>query len=182
MGGSFRYFPSIPLGWWSLAIAGIVLQFLPLTGDVGFWALVASFALLLAFALLNLRAPGFILIFTGLLLNAIVIVANHGMPVAREALVRSGQESTLSDLQENGGSKHHLADDDTVLLVLGDSIVVPPPVGIAHQRGRPLRLPGSGVVLRRVAPAARTGPGQELTRRSDRLIRTLTLVAGPADS
>jgi hypothetical protein len=134
-GGSFHYFPSIPLGWWSLAIAGIVLQFLPLTGDVGFWALVASFALLLAFALLNLRAPGFILIFTGLLLNSIVIVANHGMPVAREALVRSGQESTLADLQEHGGSKHHLADDDTVLLVLGDSIVVPPPVGIAVSVG-----------------------------------------------
>ncbi len=112
-----------------------MLQFLPITGDAGFWVLVASFALLLAFALLNLRAPGFILIFTGLLLNTIVIVANHGMPVAREALVRSGQESTLSDLQENGGSKHHLADDDTVLLVLGDSIVVPPPVGIAISVG-----------------------------------------------
>ena len=97
-GGSFRYFPSIPLGWWSLAIVGVVLQFLPVTGDVGFWALVTSFALLLAFASLNLRAPGFILIFVGLVLNTIVIVANHGMPVSREALVRSGQESTLSDL------------------------------------------------------------------------------------
>jgi Family of unknown function (DUF5317) len=134
-GGSFRYFPSIPLGWWSLAIAGIVLQFLPLTGDAEYWALVASFALLLAFALLNIRAPGFILIFTGLLLNAVVIVANHGMPVAREALVGSGQESTLSDLRESGGAKHHLADDDTVLLVLGDSIVVPDPVGVAVSVG-----------------------------------------------
>jgi hypothetical protein len=134
-GGSFRYFPSIPLGWWSLAIAGIVLQILPLGGEAGFWALVTSFALLLIFALLNLRAPGFILIFTGLLLNAVVIVGNHGMPVAREALVRSGQESTLSDLRENGGSKHHLADDDTVLLVLGDSIVVPRPVGVAVSVG-----------------------------------------------
>jgi len=56
-GGSFRYFPSIPLGWWSLAIGGVVLQFLPLGGDAGFWALVASFVLLLAFALLNIRAP-----------------------------------------------------------------------------------------------------------------------------
>ena len=93
-GGSFRYFPSIPLGWWSLAIGGVVLQFLPLGGDAGFWTLVASFVLLLAFALLNIRAPGFILIFCGLLLNAIVIFANHGMPVAREALIRSGQEMT----------------------------------------------------------------------------------------
>jgi hypothetical protein len=134
-GGSFRYFPSIPLGWWSLAIAGIVLQFLPLTGDAGFWALAVSFALLLAFALLNLRAPGFILIFTGLLLNAIVIVANQGMPVAREAIVRSGQVSTLSDLRENGGAKHRLANDDTVLLVLGDSVVVPQPIGVAISVG-----------------------------------------------
>jgi uncharacterized protein DUF5317 len=134
-GGSFRYFPSIPLGWWSLAIAGIVLQFLPLTGDAGFWALAASFVLLLVFALLNLRAPGFILIFTGLLLNAIVILANHGMPVAHEALVRSGQASTFSELRESGGSKHHLADDGTVLLVLGDSIVVPQPVGVAISVG-----------------------------------------------
>ena len=134
-GGSFRSFPSIPLAWWALAIAGVVLQFVPLTGDAGFWSLVASFMLLLVFATLNLRAPGFILIFTGLLLNAIVIVANHGMPVAREALVRSGQESTLSDLLENGGSKHHLADANTVLLVLGDSIVVPEPIGVAVSVG-----------------------------------------------
>ena len=134
-GGSFRYFPSIPLGWWSLAIGGIVLQFLPLSGDAGFWALVASFVLLLAFALLNLRAPGFILICCGLLLNAIVIFANHGMPVGREALIRSGQGSTLTDLRENGGSKHHLADDDTVLLVLGDSIVIPQPIGVAVSVG-----------------------------------------------
>ena len=134
-GGSFRYFPSIPLGWWSLAIVGVVLQFLPLKGNAGFWTLTASFVFLLVFALLNLRAPGFILIFTGLLLNALVIVANHGMPVAREALVRSGQESTLSDLQANGVSKHHLADDGTVLLVLGDAIVVPEPIGVAVSVG-----------------------------------------------
>ena len=54
---------------------------------------------------------------------------------AREALVRSGQQSTLSDLQENGGSKHHLADDGTVLLALGDSIVVPEPIGEAVSVG-----------------------------------------------
>jgi len=134
-GGSFRYFPSIPLGWWSLAIGGIVLQFLPLTGDAGFWALVGSFVLLLAFALLNIRAPGFILIFCGLSLNAIVIFANHGMPVAHEALIRSGQESTLTDLRESGGSKHRLADAGTVFLVLGDSIVIPQPIGVAVSVG-----------------------------------------------
>ncbi|MEP6972755.1 MAG: DUF5317 family protein [Actinomycetota bacterium] len=134
-GGRFRYFPSIPLGWWSLAIAGVVLQFVPLTGNAGFWALIGSFVLLLVFAALNVREPGFILIMAGLLLNTIVIVANHGMPVAREALVRSGQEATLADLREHGGAKHHLADGDTTLLALGDAIAFPQPIGQAVSAG-----------------------------------------------
>jgi hypothetical protein len=128
-GGRFRFFPSIPLAWWSLAIVGFALQFAPIGGNGGFWALLGSLALLLAFAALNLRAPGFILIFTGLLLNALVIVANHGMPVTRQALVRSGQEATLSDLRAAGDVKHRLADDDTVLLPLGDAIAIPRPIG-----------------------------------------------------
>jgi uncharacterized protein DUF5317 len=128
-GGRFRFFPSIPLAWWSLVIAGVVLQFAPVGGDAGYFMLLGSFVLLLAFALLNLRAPGFILIFTGLLLNALVIVANHGMPVTRQALVSSGQEATLADLRAHGGAKHHLADTDSVLLSLADAIAIPRPIG-----------------------------------------------------
>ena len=134
-GGRFRFFPSIPLGWWSLAIAGVVLQFVPVTGDAGYWALIGSFVLLLAFAASNIRAPGFILILAGLFLNTIVIVANHGMPVTREALVRSGQEATLADLREHGGAKHHLAEGGTTLLALGDAIALPQPIGQAVSTG-----------------------------------------------
>lgn len=134
-GGRFRFFPSIPLGWWSLAIAGVVLQFVPLTGNAGYWALIGSFGLLLVFAALNVRAPGFILIMAGLLLNTIVIVANHGMPVTREALVRSGQEATLADLREHGGAKHHLAEGDATLLALGDAIALAQPIGQAVSPG-----------------------------------------------
>lgn len=134
-GGRFRFFPSIPLGWWSLAIAGVVLQFIPVTGNAGFWALLGSFALLLAFAALNVRSPGFILILAGLFLNTIVIVANHGMPVTREALVRSGQEATLADLRAHGGAKHHLAEGDATLLPLGDAIALPQPIGQAVSPG-----------------------------------------------
>jgi hypothetical protein len=134
-GGRFRFFPSIPLGWWSLAIVGVVLQFLPVSGDAGYWALLGSFVLLLAFAASNVRAPGFILIMTGLLLNTIVIVANHGMPVTREALDRSGQEATLADLRQHGGAKHHLAEGDATLLALGDAIAVPQPIGQAVSTG-----------------------------------------------
>lgn len=134
-GGRVRFFPSIPLAWWSLAIVGVALQFFGGGGDTAYWALIGSFVLLLAFAVLNLRAPGFILIFVGLLLNALVIVLNHGMPVTRQALVRSGQESTLADLREHGGAKHHLADGDTVLLALGDAIAIPKPIGQAVSVG-----------------------------------------------
>ena len=83
-GGSFRYFPSIPLGVVVARDGGVVLQFLPLGGDAGFWALVASFVLLLAFALLNIRAPGFILIFCGLLLNAMIASSPTTACLSRE--------------------------------------------------------------------------------------------------
>jgi hypothetical protein len=134
-GGNFRFFPSIGVRWWWLAIAGVVLQVVPVSGELGYVALLASFALLLAFALMNLRSPGFILILVGLLLNAVVIAANHGMPVTQRALTRSGQAATLADLIASGGAKHHLAKPDTVLLALGDVIALPQPIGQAVSAG-----------------------------------------------
>lgn len=127
-GGSLRVFPSVTIRWWALAMAGVILQLLPIGGEAGFWALLASFALLIAFAIVNLRAPGFILILTGLLLNGLVIAANHGMPVTVRALQRSDQLSTLNDLEQRGGAKHHLADDGTVLLPIADVIGIPAPI------------------------------------------------------
>ena len=87
-----------------------MLQFIPVGGTLGTILLYASFAALLAFGVLNIRAPGFVLILIGLALNAVVIVANQGMPVTRNALERSNQSATLSELIANGGAKHHLAD------------------------------------------------------------------------
>jgi len=121
-GGTFRDFPSVKIrGVW-LALAGVVLQFIPVGGAAATVLLYASFAALFAFAVLNIRTHGFALILVGLALNAVVIVANQGMPVTRNALERSNQSSTLADLIENGGAKHHLADDGTSLLALGDVI------------------------------------------------------------
>ena len=127
-GGSFRSFPSVQIRWWPLALIGVILQLLPIGGEAGFWALLGSFGLLIVFAIVNLRAPGFILILTGLLLNALVIAANHGMPVTARALARSDQLSTLNDLKHHGGAKHHLADDGSVLLPLADVLAVPSPI------------------------------------------------------
>ena len=116
------------LRWWWLAFAGIALQFLPLSGTPGFLLLLASFVLLVAFCAANLRAPGFRLIAVGLAANLVVIAANRGMPVTRQALVASGQADTIRSLRERGGAKHHLADADDVLLPLADVIGIGPPI------------------------------------------------------
>jgi hypothetical protein len=134
-GGTLRGFPSttIRAGW--LALTGVVLQFVPVGGTLGTALLFTSFAALMAFALLNIRTHGFALILLGLALNAIVIVANQGMPVTRDALVGSNQAETLADLVANGGSKHHLADDETILLPLGDVIALGSPLDQAISIG-----------------------------------------------
>jgi len=134
-GGSLNVFPSIRLRWWGLAIAGIALQFVPVPGAFAYAALLLSFAALLVFAFINLRAAGFILIFVGLALNALVIVANHGMPVTMRALAASGEVSTLHELRTNGGAKHHVADDGSVLLLFADSIGIGTPIDEAVSVG-----------------------------------------------
>lgn len=134
-GGSLRHFPAVSIRWWTLALAGLVLQWVPISGDAARWSLLASFALLIVFALVNLRAPGFILILTGLTLNSLVITANSGMPVLARALEGSNQAAALDELKTSGGAKHHLANGDDVLLPLADAIGIPPPVGQAVSVG-----------------------------------------------
>ena len=135
-GGTLRDFPSVKLrGAW-LALAGVVLQFIPLGGAIGTALLYASFVALIVFAIINVRAShGFALILIGLALNAIVIVANQGMPVTRNALEGSNQSATLAELIANGGAKHHLADDGTILLPLGDVIPLGAPLDQAISVG-----------------------------------------------
>jgi hypothetical protein len=134
-GGTFRDFPSVKLRWWGLAFAGAVLQFFPFEGAAATVLLLASFAALLAFAISNVRAPGFGLILVGLALNALVIGVNQGMPVTRHALVASNQTATLDDLIHDGGAKHHLADRGTSLQSLGDVIALGAPIDQAISIG-----------------------------------------------
>ena len=153
LGGSLREFPTVRLRSWGLAAAGIAMQFLNPPGAWGHLLVVASFVVLLAFTMVNVEQPGVLLIGAGLLLNALVITVNAGMPVAREAIVRSGQEATLPDLVAGGGAKHHLADDGTRLLLLGDVIAVPPPIAQAMSVGDLVMYGGVVWYL-----AAATGP------------------------
>ncbi|HXF35611.1 MAG TPA: DUF5317 domain-containing protein [Actinomycetota bacterium] len=127
-GGRIAGLTAVHLRWGWLALAGIVLQLVPITGTAGFGVLLASFAALIAFAVANLRAAGFWLILVGLACNLVVIAANGGMPVTREALVASGQLGTLQALRREGGAKHHLAGEGDVLLFLADVIPIGPPI------------------------------------------------------
>jgi hypothetical protein len=131
-GGSLRNFGGDRLRWPLLAVAGLALQLWPVSATrtaLGFGLLMASFGLLFVFGVLNWRCAGFPLIIVGLCMNALVIGVNHGMPVQREALVRSGQGATLVLLEKEGGAKHHLAGPGDDLMFLGDVIPVPKPVG-----------------------------------------------------
>ena len=128
-GGRLDRLPHAGVRWAPLAVAGLALQLAPLPGRAALLLLYLSFGLLLVFAAANRRRPGFALILVGLVLNLAVIGANDGMPVARSAIVASGQQDTLGELAEDGdGVKHHLASPSTRLLPLGDVLALPPPV------------------------------------------------------
>ena len=135
LGGTLHAFGSFRIRWAWVALIGVAIQFAPVTGSAAYFLLLASFAMLIFVAAANLRTPGFFLILTGLCLNAIVIAADHGMPVTRYALVRSGQAAREGDLVRSGGAKHHLAGEETHLLLLGDVIGVGRPVDQAVSLG-----------------------------------------------
>jgi hypothetical protein len=127
-GGRLVGLAGLELRWAWLALAGVALQFVPWNGLPGVATLLLSFAALITFGLANVRRPGFALIVIGLALNLTVIAVNRGMPVTRDALVSSGQASTLASLVADGGNKHHLAGATDELVVLGDWIGVGSPI------------------------------------------------------
>jgi hypothetical protein len=138
LGGSLRPFEHARVHWWALAPFGLALQGAPLPGvsgiDPGWLAstvLVASYGMLLAFAAINRRLPGAVLVFVGLALNVAVIAPNGGMPVDPGAARTAGAGNiTIEDT-----AKHHLLDSDDVLPFLGDVIGIPPPARLVVSVG-----------------------------------------------
>lgn len=125
-GGRLAALADLRLRWQAAALVGLLLQVLLWPG--GAWPLLylyLSFALLSAFAVMNIRITGVTLILVGIALNFTVIALNRGMPVSREAIVASGQSDSLDELTSGGGAKHHLASSEDHLRFLGDVIAVP---------------------------------------------------------
>jgi hypothetical protein len=107
--------------WLALGVvAGITLAALAPGLSTPGWLLAAVCAGLLCAA--NQRIPGLTLLFVGLALNAIVIIANHDrMPVSRSALRSAGvSEARLASSEHDA-----LAGPGTVLRQLGDVIPFP---------------------------------------------------------
>lgn len=96
-----RTFRAVPV-----LVVGVLLQLLDSAG-----ALTLSYALLVLFALLNIRVPGFGLLVVGLALNAAVVMVNDGMPVR-------GGDPSLS-------GKHHAEGPDDRITLLDDRLDAP---------------------------------------------------------
>jgi hypothetical protein len=130
-GGSVRNFERVHVHWWGAAVAGLALQVIPLRrwfdDDAAVAALVASYALLIAFVWVNRKLPAAPLLLIGLALNAIVIAANGGMPVSEAAITATGSpDGALPSIVDDG--KHHLMSSSDVLTPLADVIGLPPPI------------------------------------------------------
>ena len=169
VGGRLSGLSSLRVRWTPAALVGLGLQLAPVPGRVWpFVLLIVSFVLLLAFAVVNLRArvPGFVLILIGVVLNFTVIAVNHGMPVSRSALLASHQEDTLPILEHRAGPKHHLAGPGDEVLFLGDVIPLPPlyqvvSVGDVLAYGGVVWLVVAG--MRRRRPVATPAPARDGT-------------------
>lgn len=115
---SIRFFPLLALG--------IVLQGAArLTTAGGVALLLASYALLLAFAVCNAHLVGIGVVAVGVAMNALVIGANGGMPVRAQAVAEAGMADEGDVASIDFGSKRHLEREDDRLTWLGDIIPVP---------------------------------------------------------
>lgn len=117
------------VGWSWLLLVGLALQVaVDATGPggqlpslVGTGLLLASQLLVAVWGFLNRFRPGMPLVLLGLLLNAVVLVANGAMPVAPEAIAAIG----LPGVEPISG-KHELMTDHSRLRYLADIVPLPP--------------------------------------------------------
>lgn len=135
LGGRLRNFERLRLRWWALAPLGFALQAVPLPNArhgedllVRVLVLGASYVLILTVAAMNFRVAGAPILFVGLALNALAVVPNGGMPVSREAVIRSDQQDVLAILEKDEGAKHHLMTDDDLFRPITDVIPLGPPI------------------------------------------------------
>jgi len=116
-----------PLQLVTVLVASVALQVvaenLDLPETLGLAMVLVSYVGLSAFAIANIRLVGMPVVLVGLLCNLVVITANGGMPVDRDAIVAAGVATEAEIDGLDFGAKRHLEDGDR-LMVLGDIIPV----------------------------------------------------------
>jgi hypothetical protein len=133
-GGRFANASARPLRVTGALGAAVVLQAIPqllhVSGTTGLGCVLASYALLLAFAAGNIRLVGMPVVLAGLLLNLVVITANSGMPVRADAILTIERNRAPAELRDiTFGAKRHLEAPGDQLTILGDVL----PVRLLHQ-------------------------------------------------
>ena len=125
-GGSIRNLTTARMRLAPLVFVAIGLQlgaaFVPRSASiVAFSLVVASYAVVFAFAFANWRVPGMAFIAVGAALNYIVILLNRGMPISAAAAARVGFAGPKAQELVLRG-KHFISSGHTHLSPLGDVI------------------------------------------------------------
>jgi len=113
---------------WPLLVGGIsltiLLDLLPWSGAFPAFLRIAAIAMMLAFAVINIRVGGMVLVVAGLGLNLLVTVFNWGTPVSGSALVSAGlaTKAEVPNLVLTGGRE---VADSAVFGFLGGVIPLP---------------------------------------------------------
>jgi hypothetical protein len=181
---------------WQLGLAGVTLLIVSdlagLTGSGAVALRLVAGALVVGFAVLNVRTGGMVLVIGGIGLNLIVTLINWGMPVSGSALVSAGIVANPSELEGATLSGGREVAHGAWLGFLGD--VIPLPWGQVISVGDLLWLAGLSLVVASVmrryevrsrgrrggpsygasmsalnrGPAPRRGPGLHPSRLPDR--------------
>jgi hypothetical protein len=155
LGGNLRSLSELRLRLWPLAIVGLVLQILPVQFGSSHWLavalLIASYVLLLAFVVVNIRVAGFPVVAVAFGLNLLVVALNGGMPVSASAIERASGPvdgpAQIAALERSTDAKHHLQRPGDVLTPLSDVIGIGRPISQVLSVGDLVFILGVGWVL-----------------------------------
>jgi hypothetical protein len=113
-------------------LAQLLLEFIELPesrlDDLGYGLLLGTYALILAFCVINRGIGGMVIVAIGVLMNVLVIALNQGMPTKADVVERGGREVKVPIERT---VKHRPRESDDLLPFLGDVLSAP---GIPNQQ------------------------------------------------
>jgi Family of unknown function (DUF5317) len=132
-GGETGRLAEAELRFLTVLVIGLALQFgatiasvVGILTSVAPWMWVLGMACTLAFAVVNQRQPGMLMLAFGLFCNLLAVTLNGGMPVTDVALARAGITLAGGPAADRPDALHVLADAGTRLPFLADVLAVRP--------------------------------------------------------